>query len=51
MSDQTLCYRYGTRATDNEAMAAEILARNLDCAEILRGDPLLSDDPLLGRGY
>lgn len=42
MSSDTLCYRYGIGRADNAALAAEITARNLDCAAILRADPLYS---------
>ena len=40
MSADTLCFRYET--TKDAALGAEINARNLDCAGLLRDDPLLS---------
>lgn len=39
MSADTLCYRYGT-GQKNEDIAQEIMIRGLDCAAILRADPL-----------
>jgi hypothetical protein len=39
MSSDTLCYRYAG-AKKNEALAAEVKARRLDCSAILEDDPL-----------
>ena len=39
MSAETLCYRYAG-AKKNEALAAEVRARDLDCATMLESDPL-----------
>jgi len=44
MSSDTLCFRYANNKAPE--LAAEIDRRNLDCASILREDPLLTQ----GRG-
>ena len=40
MSSQTLCYRHATSQGD-QALADEIATRGLNCAEIVKDDPLL----------
>lgn len=40
MSSQTLCYRHATSQGD-QALADEIATRGIDCAEIVKDDPLL----------
>lgn len=49
MSADTLCFRYAS--SKDPALAAEIDARNLDCAALLRDDPMMPGGPGLDAAH
>ncbi|MEM7651336.1 MAG: hypothetical protein AAF204_04555 [Pseudomonadota bacterium] len=49
MSSDTLCFRYASSKAPE--LGAEIARRNLDCAALLRDDPLLANSRELDNAY
>ena len=49
MSGDTLCFRY--ESSRDAALGAEIARRNLDCAGLLRDDPLYPGGPDRDTAY